>query len=98
MCSESPKEAEEAEDKHACPATFPNGDRAFTYMPAKTTGKTWKFARPFHDLYSVLEIMEQGATIHPVDDPRANLIWVSMDRVRQRHEELGAKHFQAYSW
>lgn len=38
------KKQKQQHDKHAHPATFSSGDRVFVYMPAKTTGKTQKFA------------------------------------------------------
>ena len=82
------KKQKQQHDKHAHPATFSNGDRVFVYMPAKTTGKTRKFARPFHGPYRVLEVFEQGVSVRPIDDPRANPIRVSLDRVRRCPEEM----------
>ena len=42
------KRQKQNHDRNARPATFSSGDRVFVYMPAKTTGKTRKFARPYH--------------------------------------------------
>ena len=77
------KKQKQQHDKHAHPATFSSGDRVFMYMPAKTTGKTQKFARPFHGPYRVLKVFKQGVSVRPVDDPRANPIRISLDCVRR---------------
>ena len=82
------KRQKQQHDKHVRPTTFSCGDRVFVYMPAKTAGKTRKFARPFHGPYCVLEVFEQGVTVRPVDDPRATSIRVPLDRVRRCPEEV----------
>ena len=42
------KAQERQKQQCARPATFSCGDRVFAYMPAKVTGKTRKFTRPYH--------------------------------------------------
>ena len=52
-------------------------------MPAKVTGKTRKFARPYHGPYRVVESSGQGVVVKPVSDPKVKTIRVSLERVRR---------------
>ncbi len=42
-------------DRKSRDHTFREGDRVFVYMPKEKTSKAYKFARPFHGPYQVIE-------------------------------------------
>ncbi len=48
-------------------------------MPARTTGKAQKFARPFDGPYRVLAVHENGIEAYPVDCPHAQPIRVTLN-------------------
>ena len=59
------------------------GDRVFLHVPSTKQGKAYKFAKPFKGPFRVLEMFENGADIHMVDNPKADTIQVSLNRLRQ---------------
>ena len=42
------------------------------YMPAAKAIKVYKFARPFHGPYRIIEQSDTGVTVHPIDKPQKN--------------------------
>ena len=64
------------------------GDRVFVYMPSAKKGKAHKFARPFHGPFRVIELTANDAKVCPVNRPKADPIFVSLDRVRYCPEEI----------
>lgn len=75
-------------DQRARKPTIRVGDRVFLFMPAATTGKTHKFARPFHGPYRVLEVTNSNAKIVPVDKTQSTPIFVSVSRLRHCVREI----------
>ena len=57
-------------------------------MPGDVQGKAWKFARPFHGPYRILELTLTNASVHLVDKPQNIPIFVSLDRVRRCPKEI----------
>ena len=55
------------------------GDRVFVYMSSTKTGKAHKLARPFHGPYRVIETVDNGVMVTPVDLPEETPIRVAMD-------------------
>ncbi|XP_065905553.1 uncharacterized protein [Dysidea avara] len=78
-------------DQQSKPSKFKVGDRVLVYIPAAKACKAYKFARPFHGPYRILEQNEIGVTICPVDKPHAEPIQVAYDRVRHCSELLPDK-------
>lgn len=69
-------------DKHAKDPNFKLGDRVFVHMPAEKRGKAYKFARTFHGPFRVVELLENGVRVVPVDKPQESPIPVALNRVR----------------
>ena len=61
---------------------FEVGDRVFLYMPAAKSCKAYKFAKPFHGPYRIVEQNETGVAVWPVDQPQVNPIRVAYNRIR----------------
>ena len=64
------------------------GDRVFVHMPGEVQGKAWKFSRPFHGPYRILELTPTNASVRLVDRPQDQPIFVSLDRIRRCPTEL----------
>ena len=58
------------------------------YMPNAVKGKSWKLARPFYGLYRVLSSTPTNVEVIPVDQPNAESIFISIDRIRPCYPEL----------
>ena len=54
----------------------------FVYMPKEKASKAYKFARPFYGLYRVVEVLETGLVVRPVDRPEGETMQVACNRVR----------------
>ncbi len=80
-------------DRHAKEPRVCVGDRVFIYMPSAKKGKAHKFARPFHGPFRVIELTANDAKVCPVNHPRADPIFVSLDRVRHCPEEIAPEEF-----
>lgn len=80
-------------DRHAKKPTFCVGDRVFIYMPSAKKGKAYKFARPFHGPFRVVELTTNDAKVCPVNRPKADPIFVSLDRVRHCPKEIAPEEF-----
>ena len=52
-------------------------------MPAVKACKAYKFARPFHGPYRIVDLSKTGVVIRPVDQPQAEPIRVAYNRIRQ---------------
>ena len=76
-------------DRKARAADLNIGDQVMVYMPAEVQGKNWKLARPFHGPYHVVSKTLSNVEVRIVDDPTANSIFVSLDRVRLCYPEQG---------
>ena len=68
---------------------FKAGNRAFLYKPSARSGSAYKFARPYHGPYRILEVMSNNAKIRPVDKPQDEPILVALSRLRRCPEEIG---------
>ena len=69
-------------DQSAMEPKVREGDRVFIYMPSAKTGIAYKFSRPFHGPYRVLEVTTNDARVRPIDRPQDQPIFVSLERVR----------------
>ncbi len=58
------------------------------YMPEEVQGKTWKFARPYHGPFRVLSLTPTNAEVRLVDESKSESIFVSLNRVGKRRDEL----------
>ena len=86
--SQSLKKQKQHYDKGARLKDYHVGDRVFVHMPGDVQGKAWKFARPFHGPYWILELTPTNASVRLVDKPQDSPIFVSLDRVRQCPKEI----------
>ena len=75
-------------DRSAKECTVKVGQRVMVHMPSELQGKTWKFARPYHGPFRVLNVTPTNAEVRLVDDPKSDSMFVSMTRVRPCHDEL----------
>ena len=50
-------------------------------MPSAKKGKVHKFARPFHGPFRVIGLTANDAKVCPVNRPKADPIFISLDRV-----------------
>ena len=58
------------------------------HMKGTIKGKAWKFSRPYHGPYHVVTVTGTNSKVHLVDDPTADPIFVSLDRVTPCYQEL----------
>ena len=86
--SQSQKKQKQHYDKGTRPKDYHVGDRVFVHMPGDVQGKAWKFARPFHGPYRILELTPTNASVRLVDKPQDAPIFVSLDRVRRCPKEI----------
>ena len=75
-------------DRSAKECTVKVGQRVMVHMPSELQGKTWKFARPYHGPFRVLNVTPTNAEVRLVDDPKSDSMFVSLTRVRPCHDEL----------
>ena len=68
-------------DKKTKEPTYREGDRVFVYMPKEKANKAYKFARPFHGPFRVVEVLETGVVVRRVDQPQGETIRVAFNRV-----------------
>ena len=61
------------------------------YMPAAKATKAYKFARPFHGLYRIIEQSDTGVTVRPIDKPQTEPIRVAYNRIRHCYNSLPDK-------
>ena len=78
----APKAQKKAYDRRSKDVHFGVGERVFVYMPQDKATKAYKFARPFHGPFRVVEVWETGLTVQPVDKPDEKTIRVTFNRVR----------------
>ena len=52
-------------------------------MPAVKACKAYKFTRPFHGSYCIVELSKTGVFVHLVDQPQADPIRVAYNRIHQ---------------
>ena len=69
-------------DRRAKSVEFKPGDRVFVFMPGAKRGKAYKFARAFHGPYRIIEIVENGVILKPIDRPQADPVRVALDHIR----------------
>ena len=60
---------------------FSLGDRVFVYKPAAKSCKAYKFARPFHGPYRIIQLHDGGADVTLVDKPKEPPIRVPFERL-----------------
>ena len=56
-------------------------------MPAKSS-MTYKLARPYRDLYSVVRVVENSIEVRPADKPYSATTLVALNRVYRCPEEM----------
>jgi len=76
-------------DRKTRPVEAKVGDRVMIYMPSEVQGKKWKLARPFHSPYRVIATTPSNAEVRLVDNPVAESLFVSWDRVHSCYPEQG---------
>ena len=52
------------------------------YMPAAKATKAYKFARPFHGPYRIIEQSDTKVTVRPIDKPQTEPIRMVYNRIR----------------
>ena len=62
--------------------------RVMVHMPGTVKGKAWKLVRPFHEQYRVVSVTPTNAKVRLVDQPGADAIFVSLNRVRPCYPEI----------
>ena len=75
-------------DRKSKTPQFRVGGRVFVYQPGAIQGKAWKFSRPYHGPYRILELTDKNAKVCPVDQPQATPTFVSLDRIRHCPDDL----------
>ena len=75
-------------DTHARSAMFVEGERVVVLMPAAKSGTAYKLARPFHGLYRVVHVVDNGVEVTAVDQPHATLTRVALNWVRRCPVEM----------
>ena len=75
-------------DKRSKDVKLKVGDRVMVHMKGTIKGKAWKFSRPYHGPYRVVTVTGSNAEVRLVDDPAADSIFVSLDRVKPCYPEL----------
>ena len=92
LAQENVKHAQKSQKKHYDKGVrehkVKEGDRVFVYMPSAKKGKAHKLARPFHGPYRVIETVDNGVMVTPIDRPQETPIRVAMDRVRRCPKEI----------
>ena len=92
LAQENVKHAQKSQkkyyDKTVHEHKIKQGERVFVYMPSSKKGKAHKLARPFHGPYRVVETVDNGVIVTPVDLPQETPIRVAMDRVRRCPKEI----------
>ena len=85
---QSQKKQKQQYDRKAKLKKYSVGDRVFVHMPGDVRGKVWKFAKPFHGPYRILEMTPTNASVRLVDRPQDAPIFVSLDRIRMCPKEM----------
>ena len=57
-------------------------------MPKEKATKAYKFARPFHGPFRVVEVLDAGVVVRPVDPLRGESIRVAVNQVRRCPEAV----------
>ena len=70
-------------DRKTKEPTYRKGDRVLVYMPKEKANKAYKFARPFHGPFHVVEALETGVVVCRVDQPQGETIRVAFNRVQR---------------
>ena len=60
-------------------------------MPAAKATKAYKFARPFHGPYQIIEQSDTGVVVRQIDKPQAEPIRVAYNRIRHYCDSLPNK-------
>ena len=60
-------------------------------MPTAKATKAYKFARPLHDPYRIIEQSDTGVVVRPIDKPQAEPIRVTYNRIRHYCDSLPNK-------
>ena len=77
--------------QHNRKARIPNfalRDRVFVYKPSAKSCKSYKFARPFHGPYWIIQLHDGGADVTLVDRPKEPSIRVPFERLCVCPEEV----------
>ena len=86
--SKAQKKQKQQYDRKAKMRKYRVGDRVFVHMPGDVSGKAWKFARPFHGPYRILELTPTNASVRLVNRPQDTPIFVSLQRIRMCPKEI----------
>ena len=71
-----------AYDKKAKDHQYKVRDCVMIHLPSAVTAKAWKLVRPYHGPFRVLSVTPSNIEARLVDDPSAESIFVSVNRVR----------------
>ena len=77
------KAQKRAYDRKSKETGFEIGERVFVYMPKEKLTKAYKFARPFHGPYRVVEVLDTGVSVRPVHRPQEESFRVALNRLRR---------------
>ena len=89
----SQKAQKRSYDRKTKEPAFKQGELEFVYMPKEKASKAYKFARPFYGPYRVVEVLETGLVVRPVDRPEGEIMWVACNRVRRCPDPVPDKEF-----
>ncbi len=67
---------------------FEKGQLVYLYTPAVKKGKTPKLSHPWHSPFRIVEISGPKLKLIDPTNPRRNLGWVHMTRVKQCHPKI----------
>ena len=70
-------------DRQTKEPQFQEGERVFVYMPKEKASKAYKFARPFHGPYRVVEALDSGVVVRSIHRPQEESFRVAVNRVRR---------------
>ena len=94
LAKEQVKKAQQAQkryhDRRSKEPGFKRGERVFVYMPKDKATKAYKFARPFHGPFRVVDVLETGLSVCPVGHPQEESIRVALNRVRRCPDAIPA--------
>lgn len=72
------------QDVCAHSATYVEGERVFAHM----SGTAYKLARQYFGPHSVVQVLEKGIKVRPVDQPPSTTTCVALNRVRWCPDEI----------
>ena len=77
------RKQKECHDRKGRSPNFAAGERVFLFKLAEKTEHAWKFARPYHGPFRIVDLNANTAKIRRVDWPEEEAILVSLERLRR---------------